>query len=186
MIPCTPQTRTAPDDACAAQFFAKAGPRLYRRPLTPTKLEQTVAIAPVTAQTLSNFYSGVEMSLTGMLESPPFLFRPEVAEPDPGRPGSYRLDAYSRASQLSFFLWNSAPDSALLEAAAKGELERAKGLSRQIDRMLASNRLEEGVRAFFTDMLMLDSFSTLEKDTVIYPAFSQRAAADARDHGSAR
>jgi len=81
------------------------------------ELEQAVAIARVTAQSLKNFYSGVEMSLAGMLESPPFLFRLEVAEPDPDRRGSYRLDAYSRASQLSFFLWNSGPDEALTEAA---------------------------------------------------------------------
>jgi hypothetical protein len=181
LIPCTPQTRTAPDDACAAQFFANAGPRLYRRPLTPTELEQAVAIARVTAQSLSNFYSGLEMSLAGMLESPPFLFRLEVAEPDPNRPGSYRLDAYSRASQLSFFLWDSGPDDALMEAARTGALQTETGLRNQVDRMLKSPRLESGIRAFFADMLQFDLFDTLAKDAKIYPKWTVQVGLDAQE-----
>jgi hypothetical protein len=37
------------------------------------------------------------------------------------------------------------------------------------------------VRAFFTDMLSFDRFDELSKDAVIYPAFSSRVAADAKE-----
>ena len=40
-------------------------------------------------------------------------------EPDPDRKGRNRLDDFSIASQLSFFLWNSAPDSTRSSAAAR-------------------------------------------------------------------
>ena len=38
-------------------------------------------IARVTAERLGNFYSGMEMSLAGMLESPSFLFRGRLPNP---------------------------------------------------------------------------------------------------------
>src|SRR6185437_16091201 len=92
-----------------------------------------------------------------------------------------RLDAYSKASRLSFLLWNTAPDDELLTAAERGDLNSKGGLKRQVDRLLASPRLEAGVRAFFTDMLAFDGFETLAKDAMIYPAFNATVAADAQE-----
>jgi hypothetical protein len=181
LIPCKPDSATAPDDACAAQFFAKGGPLLYRRPLTRDELSEAVMLASSAAQTLKSFYSGLEMSLAGMLESPQFLFRYEVAEPDPNHPGAYRLDAYSKASQLSFFLWNAGPDAKLMAAAQNGELDTESGLAHEVDRMLQSPRLEAGVRAFFTDMLQFDLFDTLAKDAQIYPKWTVKVAQDAQE-----
>ena len=181
LIPCHPKSAAAPDDACAAQFFAKAGPLLYRRPLTRSELDSSVALARIASQTLKNFYLGLQMSLAGLLESPPCLFRQEMAEPHPRHPGSYRLDAYSRASQLSFFLWNSGPDARLMLAAQRGKLDTAAGLADEVDRMLNSLRLEAGVRAFFTDLLQFDLFDTLAKDAKIYPKWTVKAAQDAQE-----
>ncbi len=87
---------------------------------------------------LKDFYSGLGISLSTMLVSPKFLFRQEIAETDPDHAGQYRMDAYSKASQLSFFLWDSAPDPELLAAAEKGDLNTDDGLKKQVDRMVAS------------------------------------------------
>jgi hypothetical protein len=92
-----------------------------------------------------------------------------------------QLDGYSRATRLSLFLWNTTPDEALLAAAERGELDDMRGIRRQVERMMASTRFETGVRAFFTDMLALDDFQTLEKDSSLYPAFSLAVANDARE-----
>ncbi|HME40845.1 MAG TPA: DUF1592 domain-containing protein [Steroidobacteraceae bacterium] len=181
LIPCKPAAAAAPDDACAAKFFAKAGPLLYRRPLTDGELQEAVALAAASAQALKSFYSGLEMSLAGMLESPQFLFRQETAEPDPEQRGAYRLDAYSKASQLSFFLWNAGPDAKLLAAAASGKLHSPSGLRSEVDRMLQSPRLEAGMRAFFADMLQFDLFETLAKDAQIYPKWTAKVAQDAQE-----
>ena len=47
--------------------------------------------------------------------------------------------------------------------------------------MLASPRLETGVRAFFDDMLRFDDLAVLAKDPGIYPVFGAETIADARE-----
>jgi hypothetical protein len=116
-----------------------------------------------------------------MLISPEMLLIAETAQPDPKQPGHTRLDAYSLATRLSLFLWNSGPDSTLLDAAASGEIETPKGRERIVNMMLASPRLEQGVRAFFDDMFGFDDFATLAKDAETYPSFTGATAADARE-----
>ncbi len=181
LIPCKPANAKAPDDACATQFLSETGKMLYRRSLTPDELQSRVKVANDAATGLKDFYSGLGISLATMLESPKFLFRQEVAEADPDHAGQYRMDAYSKASQLSFFLWNAAPDPELLAAADRGDLNSDSGLAKQVDRMIASPRLEAGVRAFFTDMLGFDEFETLAKDSMIFPKFNTKVAKDAQE-----
>lgn len=181
LVPCKPASQASPDDKCAGEFLSRVGRLIYRRPLTQKQLQAYVTAASGATQITGSFYDGVALSLSGMLSSPAFLFRAEIIEPDPDRPEAYRLDAYSKASQLSFFLWNSAPDSKLLTAAENGELHTRKGLARQVDRMMASPRLETGVRAFFIDQFRFDEFETLAKDAALFPKFSAQVAADARE-----
>jgi hypothetical protein len=181
MIPCAPADVTAPDEACAKLFLGKVGKLLYRRPLSEAQLASHVGAAKVATETVGDFYKGLSLSLAAMLSSPQFLFRENVLEPDPDNEGGYRLDAYSKAQQLSFFLWNSGPDLLLLDAAEKGELNTERGLERQVDRMMASPRVEAGLRAFFIDAFEFDEMATLTKDATLFPKFSAQVAADAQE-----
>jgi Protein of unknown function (DUF1592)/Protein of unknown function (DUF1588)/Protein of unknown function (DUF1585)/Protein of unknown function (DUF1595)/Protein of unknown function (DUF1587) len=181
LVPCTPVSADAEDVTCARKFFTRVGRFLYRRPLTQMELNGQVETADAIAQQSADFYTGLGYSLAGMLTSPKFLYVTESNEPDPEHPGQVRLDAYAKATRLSLFLWNALPDEALLEAAELGELQKQGGLQRQIDRMLGSPRLEQGVRAFFADFLSFDRFDTLSKDPVIYPVFTRRVAQSAEE-----
>ena len=181
LLPCTPADAKAPDDACAQQFLSEVGFLLYRRPLTVDEMQSRVKVAADTARNLHGFYDGLAEALATMLESPKFLFLKQTAEADPEHPGEFRLDAYSKATQLSLFLWNAPPDKALLNAARDGKLESERGLAEQTDRLMSSPRLEQGVRAFFSDMLGFDEFSTLSKDPVLYPKFTLKVVEDARE-----
>ncbi|MBX7199398.1 MAG: DUF1592 domain-containing protein [Rhodospirillaceae bacterium] len=181
MIPCKPAAANGPDDACATKFLAHAGSLLFRRPLTQPELQSYVQAAHAASVTAKDFYTGLSLTLGAVLSSPQFLFRQATVEPDPDNRGQFRLDAYSKATRLSFFLWNTMPDAALLTAAEKGELNSKKGVEKQVARMLASHRLEDGVRAFFADMLQLDGLSVLAKDTTLYPKFDAMVARDARE-----
>jgi len=181
LISCKPAKENAADDACARKFLSAAGQRLFRRPLSEQKLEEVVTEAGNAANRLEDFYAGLSLALEGLLLSPRTLYIEEVTEPGLGRHGQRRLDGYSLASRLSFFLWNQAPDEALLKAAASGELHTAEGRARSIDRMLQSPKLEAGVRAFFDDMFGFDNFETLAKDATVYPAFTGLATSDARE-----
>ena len=178
-VACTPKAKNGPDDACAKRFIADTGRLLYRRPVPDAELKELVSGAGATALALHDFYAGLETTLATMLQSPEFLFRWEVREASGKNKG--QLDAYSKASRLSFFLWDTSPDLELLEAARKGVLDTQSGIARQVDRMLASPRLEEGLRAFFYDMLILDTLPSLAKDAKLYPKFSFKVAADAEE-----
>jgi Protein of unknown function (DUF1592)/Protein of unknown function (DUF1588)/Protein of unknown function (DUF1595)/Protein of unknown function (DUF1585)/Protein of unknown function (DUF1587) len=181
LVPCTPAKATEKDDACATQFIARTGRLLFRRPLTQQELQTEVKDAGESATKLGNFYSGLELSVAAMLVSPQFLFRQEASEPDPDNAGQRRLDAYSKASRLSFFLWDTTPDSDLLDAAEKGDLNSDAGVAKQVDRMVKSPRLASGVRAYFTDMLGFDGFAALQKDPQIYPKYGSAVATDAQE-----
>ena len=181
LVPCKPADEYAADTACATGFLSSTGRLLYRRPLTGAELEQFADSAASAADTLNDFYAGLELALEGMLLSPDVLFIVDSVDPDPDNAGHWRVDAYSLASRLSYFLWNAGPDAELLDAAASGELQTKRGRVRAVDRMLASPRLVEGVRAFFDDMYRFGDIKTLTKDPAIYPQFQSATAAAARE-----
>lgn len=181
LISCQPATANAADANCAGVFLKEAGRLLYRRPLGESKVAGLIEIADAAADETGDFYAGLALALESMLISPEVIFIVDVAEPDPENPGEERLDAYSLASRLSFFLWNSGPDDELLQAAASGELHTREGLDKNVTRMLASSRLEDGLRAFFDDMMAFDEFASLAKDPVVYPMVTGATLADARE-----
>ena len=169
------------DQQCAAQFAQRYGAQLLRRPFNESDVNHFVAAAHEGYSKLGNFYDGLQYALVGLLISPEFLLRVERTADDKGPTGTQQLDAYSKATRLSYFLTNSTPDVELLQAAGAGELDNRKGLVQQVERLLASPRFIDSVRAFFTDMLELDLFDELAKDPGIYPAFNSTVAADARE-----
>ena len=178
LVGCQPASELDADDACAREFFGRVGRLLLRRPLSEAGLEQQVEAAREGVRSSGNFYTGLALSLETMLVSPLFLFDIDVTEPDPAHAGETRLDAYSKASRLSFFLWDTTPDAALLDAAERGELHDARGLAQQVDRMIASPRLEASVRMFFSDMFGFDRVEELSKDPVVYPQFVREVKSD--------
>jgi hypothetical protein len=180
-VPCRPKAATAFDRDCAAKFVETYGLKLFRRPLDRAERDRYVDVVRIAQQRLGDFYQGLEYALVGMLQSPHFLLRMERTESDPQRPGELRLDAWSRATRLSYFLTDSTPDDELLRAAGAGELDTPAGLARQVDRLLASPKLERAVRAFFWDMLEFDGFNDLSKDPAIYPAYTSQVASDAQE-----
>jgi Protein of unknown function (DUF1592)/Protein of unknown function (DUF1588)/Protein of unknown function (DUF1595)/Protein of unknown function (DUF1587)/Protein of unknown function (DUF1585) len=180
-IPCKPADAAGPDDACARAFLSKVGHYLYRRPLTEQEASDEIKIAADGATRTKDFYFGLQLALATELESPHFLFVQERAEPDPNRPGGYRLTGQGMATRLSLLLWGSLPDPALLQAAETGELSKPDGLAKQVDRMIASPRFEVGVRAYFADMLQFDGFDSLSKDAALYPNYSSDLGKQAQE-----
>ena len=176
LVGCGPSASDAKGADCARDFIQKAGLKLYRRPVAAAELQQRVAATLESAARLNDFHAGLAATLAGMLTSPDFLFR--IDWPDRGGRG---IDAWSAASRLSYLLWNASPDAALLAAAADGSLNTAAGRARQVDRMMASPRFADGVRAFFSDYLRLDGMDELSKDALIYPAFNSSVATAMRE-----
>ena len=154
---CQPQ-RNDEELSCARQIMSHLATRAYRRP--PELDDPEVA-------TLMRFYemsrnaeggtfeSGIQGALTWLLVDPKFLYRFEE-EPETLAAGDvYRISDVELASRLSFFLWSSIPDEALLELAAKGELGKADVLAREVQRMLADPRAESLAENFVGQWLKL-------------------------------
>ena len=181
LVPCALSSQILFDEACAASFIGQVGRLLFRRPLTDEELGVRVAMVRQASESLGRFEAGLHIALSSMLVDPQFLFVTERIELDPQTAAQSRLEGFAIAGRLSFLLWNSGPDEALLAAAEAGALHNQKSLQAQVERMLASPRLETGVRAFFSDMLKFADFKFLEKDTEIYPAFGVAAVQDARE-----
>lgn len=182
LVPCGAGTAVT-DDGCAEQFLRKVGRRLLRRPVTDDDVRPWLRVGREAAADLGDFHAGLEVALATILLSPEFLFRVEIAEPDPDGSGERRLTSLSMASRLSYFLWNTAPDEELLAAGERGELVDAAGLAAQVDRLLDSPRLEVSVREFFADLYGFDAIEQglVRKDPTLFPAFSQAMIQDARE-----
>jgi hypothetical protein len=179
-LPCTPSDPKTPDDACARKALSHYGRLLFRRPLTDTELDNRVGLARRMTEKTNDFYAGLSYSLSMLMQLPDFVFRSERATPSAdGKSGV--LDSYSRATRLSFLMWNTTPDAELLRAAESGELNTSAGLAKQVDRLMASPRLDAGMRAFFDDMLQLDTFDTVSKDSLLYPKWGSGMATSARE-----
>ncbi len=159
-----PSARLRAFGATPQAWLEAIGLRLFRRPLTANE-----------ASAFRGLFEGVEFdrgarrSLEAMLQSPRFLYRLE-----PEAPG--RIDEFSLATRLSYFLWQSAPDEALLQDAANGQLRRR--LPAQVDRMLAAPRARTMVRALFDEWFSLPAARTHLRSSIYYPELSPQLRQD--------
>ncbi len=143
-----------PADAAGRRAYAKEildrfATKAYRRPITDDTVEQLAAIAEKIYNEPGNtFEMGVSRAITAVLASPRFLFRMESPEiTDSGKPAPFaRIDEYSLASRLSYFLWSTMPDDELLTLAAAGQLRQ--NLAAQVQRMVADPRSDAFIKNF--------------------------------------
>ena len=174
LVGCTPAGTT--DATCTRAFLQKFGRRAWRRPLTSEELDKWVAIATDAQTKLTSFYEGLEIATTGMLSSPNFLYRVEIGTADPDHKGWLKYDGYEMATRLSFFLTNSTPDDALLDAAERGELTTADGVKVAATRLIAATEAKRALDGFFEELLQLPKLETLARDPVLFPSMSPTLA----------
>ncbi len=168
---CTPTSVTA-ESACADQILTRMVRRAYRRNVTAADL------APVrrfyeAGRAERDFELGIQRALERILVSPQFLFRIEE-QPANAVPGTvYPINGFELASRLSFFLWSSIPDDALLDAAANGTLRRPEVLAQHVNRMLADPRSESLINNFAAQWLFLRDVETKDPDLYLFREFDE-------------
>jgi hypothetical protein len=165
-VGCTPKATT--DTACTRQFVEKLGGRAYRRPLTAAESARFVSVAETAQKSLNDFHAGLEFAVAGLLQSPNFLFRVELGEPDPANAKRLRYSDYELASRLSYMLWNTTPDSTLLDAASRSELSSNTGLMRESTRLIADPRAQAAFDNFQAERLGLGDLENLSKADSVY------------------
>jgi len=158
------------EEACARRIATGLARRAFRRPVSATETDALVETFR-RERTSGTFESGVEAVLRRVLASPSFVFRPEI-EPAGTAPGTvFALNGYELASRLSFFLWSSIPDAALLRTAEQGTLTRPAVLARQVRRMLADPKARALTSTFAGQWLYLRNLAGIQPNSDLFPDF---------------
>jgi len=165
-VPCTAPSGTVAETTCATDFITSFGRRAYRRPVTSAESADLVALFQTARDLGFDFNQSLTHVVSEMLQSPNFLYHWELADEAPladsADPTLVNLSAYQLASRLSYFLWETMPDEALLTAAGSGELATPDGLADQAARMLMDTvRARDGLFNFHRQWLHVDNLVDL-------------------------
>jgi hypothetical protein len=163
LLVCSPQ----PDELrCAKTILNALASRAYRRPVAAVGPEMDVLVEFYRqGRAQGAFESGLQRAIARVLVDPQFLFRFE-REPINVAPGApFRLSDLELASRLSFFLWSSIPDEALIADAKRGTLHAPAVLARHVKRMLADPRAEALVTNFAGQWLLLRDLKNVRPDS---------------------
>ncbi len=124
--------------------------KAYRRPLTD---EDRNPIRALYEKRIAEKVAPRQAALDALkliLCSPSFLYLSEITDES-----EKRLKPYDLATRLSYALWSAPPDDALLAAAKSGKLTTDAELKRQIQRMIADERIDGFVNGFLDSWLNL-------------------------------
>jgi hypothetical protein len=163
---------TGPGDeqACAKKILSTLMRRAYHRSISEADLERPMAFYRE-GRSERDFDAGIGKAVSAVLINPEFLFRVEV-DRDKTPPGAaYRISDLELASRLSFFLWSSLPDDALLDSAIRGELRRPGVLERHVRRMLADPRSYNLASNFAGQWLRVRNLTAVDPNVRLYPDF---------------
>jgi Protein of unknown function (DUF1592)/Protein of unknown function (DUF1588)/Protein of unknown function (DUF1595)/Protein of unknown function (DUF1585)/Protein of unknown function (DUF1587) len=165
-----PQGCAAPaanaEEGCARQFIKQFGLRAFRRPLVAEEEADLQALYEKqrTPEVGATFPEAIRTLIAGILQSPFFLYRWELAEA-PQKDGSlYRLNSYEMASRLSYFLWATMPDTKLFEAASRNELQAPARIAQEARRMMSDPKFKDMIRDFTLQWLAVAGLPSMEKD----------------------
>lgn len=146
VLGCTPAS--AMDEVCLRGFVERFGRLALRRTLDPAEVDGFVALGLEFAERGDDPGGGIEVVLRAFLQDAEFVYRMELGVPVADEPGVFQLRGGEVASRLSFFLWGSTPDDALLDAADAGDLDHAAGVVDAARRMLDDERAHAQIDHF--------------------------------------
>jgi hypothetical protein len=159
LTPCKEMT-----PACRTQFIKQFGLRAFRQPLTDDKVARYEALFA----TGTTFEDGLEVTLTAMLQSPYFLYRRELGEPDAANPGIVKLTPYEVASNISYLIARSMPDDLLLQAAADNQLGTNEQIDAQVERLLQDPKNRLTMNTFMSEWLETKKVAVVLKDPKVF------------------
>ncbi len=141
---------------CIDGFVASAASLLFRRPTDASERHTYGALFATLVGDGADFAQAARGTIQALLQAPQFLYLIEQ-EVDDSFHGLRAVRGYEMASRLSYYLWQSAPDRALLEAAKSGAIDDVEGVSKQVARMLDDPRAKRSTARFVLDWARLES-----------------------------
>lgn len=165
--------RRADEDTCASRILSTIAARAYRRPLSADDTRTLMTFFEQgRTKPEGTFDSGIEMGVRRILASPNFVLRVE-RDPAGSPPGGvHSITNLELASRLSFFLWSTGPDEALVQLASQGRLSQPGIIEQQVKRMLADPKSQALIDNFMGQWLYLRNLKTFTPDPREFPDFN--------------
>ncbi len=164
---------TEPDElVCASRILVDLAQRAFRRLVTTEDVAAPMAFYRQARADGGTFDAGIRAGLARILSSPSFLYRIERDAEGLDAGAAHRVTDVELASRLSFFLWSSIPDDALLDTALARRLHSSEELAVQVRRMIADPRADAMVENFAGQWLQLRNLDAKVKpDILAFPDF---------------
>jgi hypothetical protein len=180
LVGCSDWSTPSLATSCSDTFFSTTGLRIFRRPLDADERERLESRFRGW-QAAVDFEGAAQLTLSAMLQSPQFLYRPEPVARAQTAGSVVAIDSFAMASRLSFFLWESVPDATLLDAASRGALATESQIRDATLRMLDDPRAERVFWDFPRQWLGLDRILLEEHAArTIDPAWTSATQASAQ------
>jgi len=133
------------ETACGVAFVDEFGSRAYRRPLS-TEERQRLRTLFDSSYKSWGLSDAISLLSSVIFSSPQFLYRIEEGGDDGD--GRLKLTGHEMATRLSYLIWGTTPDKALMDKAASGALDSGEGLQEEALRMLGDPRASAGLSDF--------------------------------------
>lgn len=179
LVPCTPAG--VDDAACMRKVVEGFAPLAWRRPLTETEITRLVGVGLTAGTAFGQFERGVRNVISAVLQSPHFLYIVEIGEPDAEDPSVRRLTPVELVTRMSFFLINSTPPQALIDAAGQGALDDDEGIRAVAEQLVNQPEAQTALNAFYDEVYMLRNLATTPKDEALFPQFTPSIRAAMRE-----
>ena len=154
---------------CAERILHTFMPKAWRRPISNSEHTEIFALYSNAISNGANHKEALGTSVTGVLLSPYFIYRPEFTSAAGSEPAA--LSAHELAARLSYFLWSTLPDEALFAAADDGSLLEDAVLEAHTERMLASPKADALIENFAVQWLKFDKILQASPNPQLFPTF---------------
>ncbi len=151
--------------ADAVRLLREFLPKAFRRPVTESEVQPFAKLVAESMDSGLSFETALRTGYKAVLASPKFLYFRE----SPGL-----LDDYALASRLSYFLWSTMPDEALLQTAQSGTLRQKEVLRSEVERMLQHPSAKAFTENFTGQWLGLREITATTPDKTLYPEFEEQ------------
>ena len=139
-------------------------PAAFRGPADKAVVDRYTAYTAGKIRGGQTFTESMRKAASAALSSPLFLYRSNSATAEERQ--------FVLASDLSYFLWGSCPDEALLQRAERGELAHTEVLERVVTRMLADPKAERFLDSFPAQWMQLENALAATPDAEVSKYFN--------------
>jgi hypothetical protein len=171
------------EEQAATAILNRFASRAFRRPASAEETQRLVKLFKQIRSGGEPFISSVKVAMTAVLVSPHFLYRVELDPPlnADNTPLIRPLNNNELATRLSYFLWSSMPDDALLDAA--GTLHDPQSMAAQVRRMIADPKADALINNFVGQWLELRNLDNVSPNHKSFPDFNGNLARSMRREG---